>query len=141
MLPVDKCTAADLGTKMVHMDDKARYLVETRTNRDTGFIRERTEMQFRHPWQGDENALHPVDVATTLTRTIGDIRVIFRHSDLLRAADAIYLRKLRAINIKLDSEKRYYREFDQYRPPNPEGFGSNVDNGRMQGLPISACTG
>lgn len=102
---------------------------------------ERTEMQFRHPWQGDENALDPVDVATTLTRTVGGITIIFRHSDLLRAADAIYLRKLRANNIKFDSEKRYYREFDQYRPPNPEGFGLNGDNGRMQGPPISACTG
>ena len=98
-------------------------------------------MQFRHPWQGDENVVGPVDVATTLTRTVGDITIIFRHSDLLRAADAIYIRKLRAINIKLNSEKCYYREFDQYRPPNPEGFGLNADYGRMQGPPISACTG
>ncbi|KAF3404525.1 hypothetical protein DPV78_003237 [Talaromyces pinophilus] len=126
---------------MVHMGDKARYVVETRTNRGTGIERRADGNAVQTSVARDENALDPVDVATTLTRTVGTITIIFRHSDLLRAADAIYLRKLRANNIKFDSEKRYYREFNQYRPPNPEGFGLNGDNGRMQGPPISACTG
>lgn len=74
-------------------------------------------MQFKHPWQGDENALDPVEVATTLTRTVRDITTFFRHSGLLRAIDATYPRKLRTIILKLDFNRRYYMKFDQYQPP------------------------